>query len=56
MVKPECIREDGISGNLFRYSRDVEGLESGFEMLPHRVPSGSNSPLSGFVDGFLNRA
>ena len=23
-------------------------------MLPHRVPSGSNSPLSGFVEGFLN--
>ena len=34
--------------------RDVEGWESGFEMLPHRVPSGSNSPLSGFVEGFLN--
>ena len=33
---------------------DVEGWESGFEMLPHRVPSGSNSPLSGFVEGFLN--
>ena len=25
-----------------------------FEVLPHRVPSGSNSPLSGFVEGFLN--
>ena len=23
-------------------------------MLPHRVPSGSNSLLSGFVEGFLN--
>ena len=23
-------------------------------MFPHRVPSGSNSPLSGFVEGFLN--
>ena len=23
-------------------------------MLPHRVPSGSNIPLSGFVEGFLN--
>ena len=23
-------------------------------MLPHGVPSGSNSPLSGFVEGFLN--
>ena len=23
-------------------------------MLPHRVPNGSNSPLSGFVEGFLN--
>ena len=23
-------------------------------MLPHRVPSGGNSPLSGFVEGFLN--
>ena len=23
-------------------------------MLPHRVRSGSNSPLSGFVEGFLN--
>ena len=22
--------------------------------FPHRVPSGSNSPLSGFVKGFLN--
>ena len=43
-----------MSGNLFRYPRDVEGWESGFEMLPHRVPSGSSSPLSGFVEGFLN--
>ena len=34
--------------------RDVEGWESGFEMLPHRVPSAGNSPLSGFVEGFLN--
>ena len=23
-------------------------------MFPHGVPSGSNSPLSGFVEGFLN--
>ena len=23
-------------------------------MLPHRIPSGGNSPLSGFVEGFLN--
>ena len=23
-------------------------------MFPHRVPSGDNSPLSGFVEGFLN--
>ena len=23
-------------------------------MLPHRVPSGRNSPLSGFLEGFLN--
>ena len=23
-------------------------------MFPHRVPSGSNSPLSGLVEGFLN--
>ena len=43
-----------MSGNFFRSPRDVEGGESGFEMLPHRVPSGSNSPLSGFVEGFLN--
>ena len=48
------MREDGISSNLFRSPRDVEGWESGFEMLPHRVPSGGNSPLSGFVEGFLN--
>ena len=39
---------------LFRSPRDVEGWESGFEMLPHGVPSQSNSPLSGFVEGFLN--
>ena len=47
-------QKDGISGNLFRPPRDVEGWESGFEMLPHRVPSVGNSPLSGFVEGFLN--
>ena len=35
-------------------ARDVEGWESGFEVFPHGVPSGSNSPLSGFVKGFLN--
>ena len=23
-------------------------------MFPHGVPSGGNSPLSGFVEGFLN--
>ena len=23
-------------------------------MFPHGVPSGNNSPLSGFVEGFLN--
>ena len=23
-------------------------------MLPRRIPSGGNSPLSGFVEGFLN--
>ena len=23
-------------------------------MLPYRIPSGGNSPLSGFVEGFLN--
>ena len=23
-------------------------------MLPHRIPSAGNSPLSGFVEGFLN--
>ena len=53
-VNGRCIREDGISSNLFRSPRDVESWESGFEMLPHRVPSGNNSPLSGFVEGFLN--
>ena len=24
------------------------------KMIPHGVPGGSNSPLSGFVEGFLN--
>ena len=44
----------GIVSNLFRSPRDVEGWESGFEVFPHRVPSGSNSPLTGFVKGLLN--
>ena len=43
-----------MSTNLFRSPRDVESWESGLEMLPHRIPSGGNSPFNGFVEGFLN--
>ena len=46
--------EDGISSYFFRLPRDVEGWKSGFEMFPHGVSGGSNSLLSGFVEGFLN--
>ena len=58
MVTPESMA--GVSEKmvsvvyLFRAHRDVKGWESGFEMLSHGVPSGSNSPLSGFMEGFLN--
>ena len=55
MVTPESMAGvSGISSNLFRSPRDVESWKSGLEMLPHRIPSGGNSQLSGFVEGFLN--
>ena len=58
IVTPESMagvsEKMGVSGYLSRSPRDVEGWESAFEVLPHGVPSGRNSPLSGFVKGFLN--
>ena len=58
IVTPESMAgvfEKMVSGsNRFRSPMDVESWESGHEMLPHRIPSGGNSPLSGFVEGFLN--
>ena len=58
MVTPESIA--GVSEKMVSVATSsdcigiVEDWESGFEMFPHGVSSGSNSPLSGFVEGFLN--
>ena len=53
MVTPESMA--GVSEKMVSVatsSDDVESWESGLEMLPHRIPSGGNSPLSGLWEVF----